>query len=183
MSRFARERRVFFIEEADRTDICKPGLRLHVCDRSQVRVVTVLTTPMAQTSGLPKNLHAVPRLKITDVRLVALRVLRETGKMEATPGFRLCASGRRSLSRDPYRSVIDRHRAGFGWEVHGEHVSGRPKRNFLIALPAFSGRGHGRASGHADRAAGAEALESAGAPGGPGRCRWCHNGDDQSKTI
>jgi hypothetical protein len=43
MSRFARERRVFFIEEADRTDICKPGLRLHVCDRSQVRVVTVLT--------------------------------------------------------------------------------------------------------------------------------------------
>jgi len=42
MSRFARERRVYFIEEAERADVAACELRVRVCDRSQVNIVTPL---------------------------------------------------------------------------------------------------------------------------------------------
>jgi UDP-galactopyranose mutase len=42
MSRFARERRVFFIEEAERTEAAKASLVTRVCEQSGVNVITPL---------------------------------------------------------------------------------------------------------------------------------------------
>jgi len=42
MSRFAKQRRVFFIEEAERADIDEADLRVRICEHSQVRIVTPL---------------------------------------------------------------------------------------------------------------------------------------------
>jgi UDP-galactopyranose mutase len=45
MSRFAKHRRVFFIEEAIREDCAEPHLRVQVCQTSRVIVVTPLIPP------------------------------------------------------------------------------------------------------------------------------------------
>jgi len=42
MSRFARDRRVFFIEEPERADIPKPDLRIRLCEHSGVHIITPL---------------------------------------------------------------------------------------------------------------------------------------------
>ncbi len=42
MSRVARERRVFFIEEPVREDRVAPGMRIRTCEKSGVKVVTPL---------------------------------------------------------------------------------------------------------------------------------------------
>jgi UDP-galactopyranose mutase len=42
MSRFARDRRVYFIEEAERIDTSEPTLRTKVCEQSGVNVITPL---------------------------------------------------------------------------------------------------------------------------------------------
>jgi UDP-galactopyranose mutase len=51
MSRFAAQRRVFFVEEAVREDGVEPGLRFRVCDKTKVNVVT----PVIPTSAGPQE--------------------------------------------------------------------------------------------------------------------------------